>query len=305
MSKSKLGKGVDVLFQVQKDDLEAQIAENDENLRITNLDPHCLKANPNQPRHHFDQQALEELAASIKEYGIIQPIIAEKNDNGDYIIVAGERRTRAACIAELSEVPVIVMSAEVKERAELALIENIQREDLNPIEEAKAFRAIMDIREYNQDDLAQRIGKSRSAVANALRLLKLPEYAQEGVISGEISAGHARTILSVITPSNQATLFQRIREEKLSVREAEVLATALNGGSAKSTSQKKAGKTQSGNIASPELAELKHIEQQFIDALGTKVQIKGSFEKGTIEIAYFSQDNLNDIFTRLCPDDAQ
>lgn len=300
MAKSKLGKGVDVLFQGQ----HTIDAVTDSHIKITNLDPRLLKPNPNQPRRNFDESALNELAASIKEYGLIQPVIAEKNTAGEFIIVAGERRTRAACLLDLAEIPVIVMSAEIKERAELALIENIQREDLNPIEEANAFRTIMDIRGYSQDELAKRIGKSRPAVANALRLLKLPEHIQEALTSGTITAGHARALLSVISLTEQTALFDNIVRSNLSVREAEAQAAALHTGK---QGNKKTGKKKGAKNAPQDAAffELKHIEQRFIDSLGTKVQIKGSLDKGIIEISYFSKDNLDEILTSFHHDGEQ
>ena len=261
------------------------------------LDPALLKPNPFQPRRTFNEESLQELAASIKEHGIIQPIIAEKNGD-DYYIIAGERRTRAALLAGLTRVPVIFREFENSKKLEIALIENIQRENLNPIEEAKAYQEIMQLSNLNQEETAKRVGKSRSAVANAMRLLQLPDEMQTALEKGSITAGHARAILSLINPADQTLLFTRITEQALSVREAEMQAAQLKNGS-------RAGQknTAPQPVSRPEADDaqlaVKDIEQQFIDALGTKVEIKGDLEKGIVHISYFSQADLDALYNKI------
>ena len=261
------------------------------------LDPALLQPNPFQPRRTFNEESLQELAASIKEHGIIQPIIAEKNGD-DYYIIAGERRTRAALLAGLTRVPVIFREFENSKKLEIALIENIQRENLNPIEEAKAYQEIMQLSNLNQEETAKRVGKSRSAVANAMRLLQLPDEMQTALEKGSITAGHARAILSLINPADQTLLFTRITEQSLSVREAEMQAAQLKNGS-------RAGQknTAPQPVSRPETDDaqlaVKDIEQQFIDALGTKVEIKGDLEKGIVHISYFSQADLDALYNKI------
>ena len=261
------------------------------------LDPALLKPNPFQPRRTFNEDSLQELAASIKEHGIIQPIIAEKNGD-EYYIIAGERRTRAALLAGLTRVPVIFREFENSKKLEIALIENIQRENLNPIEEAKAYQEIMQLSNLNQEETAKRVGKSRSAVANAMRLLQLPDEMQIALEKGSITAGHARAILSLINPADQTLLFTRITEQSLSVREAEMQAAQLKNGS-------RAGQknTAPQPVSRPEADDaqlaVKDIEQQFIDALGTKVEIKGDLEKGIVHISYFSQADLDALYNKI------
>lgn len=297
-----LGRGLGALLD------EANL---DENARETNgsagtgaagtelfVDPSLLKPNPHQPRREFDEEALKELADSIREHGIIQPIIVEEAGDGSYFIIAGERRTRAARLAGLARVPVIVKKFSDERKLEVALIENIQRENLNPVEEAQAYHKLMALGNLSQEEAATRVGKNRSTVANALRLLKLPEDMTSSLASGQITPGHARAILSVLNPADQRILFGRIVGNALSVRDAERIAAELNGGSrAGSDTAKKRGK-ETANDARKNV-EVQNIEQKFIDALGTKVSIKGNLERGTIEIAYFSRDDLDRVFEIL------
>lgn len=250
-----------------------------------------LQPNPNQPRQEFRQESLRELSDSIREKGIIQPIIAEETEPGRYIIIAGERRYRAAGMAGLKEVPVLLRTFTEEEKLEIALIENVQREDLSPIEEAKAYRSLMEHASLNQEDVAKRVGKNRSTVANSLRLLKLPEDMQTALGSEELTAGHARAILSVVNPADQRILFNRIVAKGLSVREAETLAAELNRGLRPSERKDAVPKKQ--------YPELREIEQRFIDLLGTKVAVKGNVKKGRIEISYFSMDDLERIMEIL------
>lgn len=291
----KLGRGLEALLETSNDTTQPKedivIADG----TIINIDPLLLIPNPYQPRKTFDDSTIEELAASIKEHGIIQPIVAEKTDDGKYFIISGERRTRAAIKIGLKSVPIVLHAFDDKIKLEVALIENIQREDLNALEEALAYQQIMELTNINHEELAKRVGKSRSAVTNSLRILKLPDYMQEALRSNKLSAGHARSLLSVVNPADQQILFDRIIESNLSVREAEAMAANLNSGIGRiAKKQKKA--TQ--NISTDDF-ELRDIEQQFINSLGTKVQIKGNLKKGVIEISYFSKDDLDSLYQKL------
>lgn len=284
MAKRALGRGLDALIQ----QVDPEISSNHKDVVIIPL--RNIESNPDQPRKVFDEETLLELAESIKQQGVLQPIIVEK-ENDLYTVIAGERRYRASRLAGLSEIPAIVRTFTEEEKLEIALIENIQREDLNPIEEAQAYRHLIEANNISQDTLSQRIGKKRSTIANMLRLLKLPEDMQSAIAANEISSGHARAILSVINPADQRILFNRILNETLSVREAERQAAGFNKGVRKTEKQR--DKQAKERIVTPEIQD---IEQRFLDVLGTKVNIKGSLAKGKIEIAYYSKDDLERIY---------
>lgn len=292
--KNALGRGLDALLETDNSSVmqEQQIINDG---AIIHINPALLKPNPYQPRKTFDTQTIEELAASIKEHGIIQPIIAEKAEDENYFIISGERRTRAAISLGLKTVPVVLRTFEDKLKLEVALIENIQREDLNALEEALAYQQIMELTNINHEELAKRVGKSRSAITNSLRMLKLPEEMQEALRMNKISAGHARSLLSVVNPADQQVLFGRIIESDLSVRETEYMAANLNSGVGRITKKQK----KENVPASDEDFELRDIEQQFINSLGTKVQIKGNLKKGVIEISYFSKDDLDSLYQKI------
>ena len=251
---------------------------------LTSVEP-----NPDQPRKEFDSQALQELADSIKEQGVLQPLLVEGWASG-YRIVAGERRWRAAQLAGLTDIPVLVRSFTEETRMEIALIENVQRTDLTPLEEARAYRNLMATFNLTQDEVAKKVGKQRSTVANALRLLKLPEEMLAALDQNLFTPGHARAVLSVTSPEAQKTLFAAILSQGLSVREAEEMAQKLNGSFPSGGTAKPPGQVVR---ALPELADL---EQRFIERLGTKVTIKGNATKGKLEISYYSSDDLE----RLC-----
>ncbi len=284
MSKRALGRGIDALIQQVDDDTTSDHKD------VTTVPLRNIQPNPYQPRTEFDEERLFELAESIKQQGVIQPLIVEK-ERDIYTIIAGERRFRAARMAGLSEVPVILRKFTDDEKLEIALIENIQREDLNPIEEAKAYRKLMERNNLSQDSLAKKIGKKRSTVANSVRLLKLPEDMQESIVNGELSSGHARAILSVINPADQRILYNRIINEHLSVREAERQAAGFNKGMR--SSEKERDKNSQPRIVPPEVQE---IEQRFLDKLGTKVSLKGNMQKGRIEITYYSKEDLERVY---------
>ena len=248
-----------------------------------------LSANPNQPRKNFDKEELAELADSIREQGIIQPIIAEEAGDGSYTIIAGERRVRAARLAGLSEVPAILRKYSDEKRMVVSIIENIQRANLNPIEEASAYRQLMELESLSQDEAASKVGKKRATVANALRLLKLPKEMQESIQKAEISAGHARAILSVQGSRTQEALFREIIKKGLSVREAEKRAAALGN-------QNKKGRKKTVKGRAPELDAM---EEKFITRLGTKVVVNGDLNEGTIVIDYYSMEDLDRLYEIL------
>ena len=255
---------------------------------LTSVEP-----NPEQPRKDFDTDALQELADSIREQGVLQPLLVEAWASG-YRIVAGERRWRAAQLAGLTEVPVLVRVFTDESRMEIALIENVQRSDLKPLEEARAYRNLMDVFNLTQDDVAKKVGKQRSTVANALRLLRLPEEMQTALDGGRLTPGHARAVLAVTLSDGQKALFQAILAEGLSVREAEERAQKLNAGRAPQAPQSTAG-----SAAPRVLPEIADLQQRFMERLGTKVSIKGTAAKGRIEIDYYSAEDLDRLYEVL------
>jgi ParB family chromosome partitioning protein len=262
---------------------------------VLSLSPDLLRANPDQPRKIFDPEELEELAASIREHGIISPIIVEDAGDGTYTIVAGERRTRAARLAGLTEVPVILRDYSDEKRMEVSLIENVQRADLNPVEEAAAYKKLMELTGLSQDDVAARVGKNRSTVANALRLLKLPPEIRAGLENGDITPGHARAILAVNGGKNQVLLHKAILAGGLSVREAEKRAAALN---ARENGPPEAG-TAAPKAPPRRAPEIGAMEEKFIGRLGTKVAIEGDLIKGRIRIDYYSMEDLERLYEIL------
>jgi ParB family chromosome partitioning protein len=244
-----------------------------------------LKPNPGQPRKYFDDEELAELADSIRVHGIIQPLLVEDAGDGTWIIVAGERRWRAARLAGLAEAPVLVRSYSEEKRQEISLIENIQRTDLNPMEEAAAYKRLMDFSGLSQDEAAARVGKNRSTVANALRLLKLPATARDAIAKGSLTAGHGRAILSVDGEAAQERLLAELLRQGLSVRDAEKRAAALNAAGTAAT--------KTALPAPKRDPELNALEDRFRERLGTKVVINGAMNKGSITIEYYSMEDLD------------
>lgn len=244
-----------------------------------------VEPNPNQPRKQFDEDALLELSESVKQYGILQPLLV--SDKKDYYeIIAGERRWRAAKLAGLKEVPVIVKEFSEQELVEISLIENIQREDLNAVEEAMAYKRLMDEFHLKQDEIADRVGKSRTAVTNSMRLLKLSAKVQQMLIDEMITAGHARAILAVSDMEKQESLAMRVFDEKLSVRETEKLVKAV-------LAPPKENKPHS---CSAEDVAYENLEEKMKSIMGTKVLIhRKKNDKGKIEIEYYSRDELERI----------
>ncbi|WP_210411495.1 ParB/RepB/Spo0J family partition protein [Oceanispirochaeta crateris] len=290
MSKKKAlgGMGLDALLSLDdstqdKVDIPSDLRDSVEDIPIASI-----ITNPDQPRKTFSEESLQELADSIKSRGVIQPIIVEKSGDG-YEIVAGERRFRASVLAERESIPAIIRDFSIEEKLEIALIENIQREDLTAIEEAQAYRNLMESLDMSQQEIANKVGKKRSTIANSLRLLNLPEDIQASLSQGIITAGHARAILAVLNPADQKILHSRIRDEGLSVRESEKMVEDLNQGKRLQNRDKAA-------LPKNKIPEILGIEQKFIDHFGTRVQVKGNLKKGKIEISYFSEDDLERIF---------
>jgi len=286
MSKRALGRGIDALLAGTEGKASAAAAIG---TAVTMAPVSALQAGAHQPRKRFPEEALRELARSIEQKGVLQPILVEQLEEGSYRIVAGERRFRAAQLAGLSEVPVLVRRFTELEKTEISLIENLQREDLSPVEEASGYKALMEQGEMTQEEVAKRVGKSRPAVANALRLLKLPKPMLEALDRGRMDPGHARAILSLVNPSDQELLFQRVTTRGLSVREAEATAARMNQG------VRDSGKKSAPAKARGRQPELAALENRLIERLGTKVAILGSGKKGKIEIHYFSLDDLERI----------
>ena len=249
-------------------------------MKITSVEP-----NRSQPRKHFDEDALLELAESIKQYGVLQPLLVS-DKKGYYEIIAGERRWRAAKIAGLKEIPVIVKEFTEQEVVEISLIENIQREDLNPIEEAMAYKRLLDEFHLKQDEIAERVAKSRTAVTNSMRLLKLDEKVQQMLIDEMISAGHARAILALPDKEMQASVATKVFDEKMSVRETEKLVKTLMEPPREKNVEKN----------TTEDAVYESLEEKMKAIMGTKVIInRKKNDKGKIEIEYYSRDELERI----------
>lgn len=280
MAKStKLGKGLGALLgENAEPENDKEVVE----LKLTQIEP-----NKNQPRKEFDRENLEVLAASIKQHGIIQPLVVQKQENGYYTIIAGERRWRAARIAGVKTVPVVVREYAQEKILEIALVENLQREDLNPIDEAQGYQALMDQFHLTQEEISKRVGKSRSAIANMLRLQGLPPAVQKLLKENKLTSGHGRTIASLDNQEEQMAFAQKIIDDGLSVRAAEEYLKKLQ----KKPTEKNANK----NIETAYLA----AENRLASALGTKVKIINGKKKGKIEIEYFGTEELNRLLKRL------
>lgn len=290
--KRGLGKGLDSLIPAKtgSKEKESKIIEKHIEGQVEIVNINKVEPNRNQPRKTFDEDALLELADSIKQYGIVNPlIVTDKKDH--FEIVGGERRWRAAKKAGLKEVPVIIKDLDEREIAEISIIDNTQREDINPIEEALAYKKLIDDFEYTQDQVAEKVSKSRVYITNSLRLLKLCDRVREMVIEGQITTGHARALISVENPEEQIELAQKVFDEKLSVRETEKLVKNLG---------KTSSKKQPKNKASIE-AVYAEVSEKCKQALGTKVEISSKGDGvGKIEIEFYNNDDLEKIINRLC-----
>lgn len=288
MAKGGLGKGLGALFNedtIKEIRKESPGSDNIVMLRIVDVEP-----NKEQPRKVFDEEKLSALASSIKEHGVISPIIVREYKDGFYQIIAGERRWRASKMAGLKQIPAIVRTYDEMTVMEVSLIENLQRENLNPIEEALGYKSLMDEFNLTQEKIAQRVAKSRSAVANSLRLLALPKGVLDMVADGQLSSGHARAILSLSDESLQAELAEKIVLDGLNVRQAEALAKKMS--SYKS-------ETSTPPSYRPNTTHYIEIEKALEHNLGTKVKISDNGKKGRIEIEYYGADDLDRILKVL------
>ncbi|MBO5713144.1 MAG: ParB/RepB/Spo0J family partition protein [Clostridia bacterium] len=286
-----LGRGLSALFQSTEDDYSKNLGVTEEELKTGVLEIKLtdVYANPNQPRKLFDPKALDELASSIKANGVIMPIVVNKDDDGKYMIIAGERRYRASRLAGKEVIPAIVRNYSERQVKEIALIENLQREDLNPIEAANAMKQLMEDYSLTQEELSERIGKSRSAIANTLRLLTLDAEVIKMVVSNKLSQGHARALITLPTDVQQK-IAQRAVSEGLSVRDVE---QAVKEYYNPPELVKKIKKVQNQQEMSAELKDLINRMQQ---TFATKVSAIGNDKKGRIYIDYYTRDDLD----RLC-----
>lgn len=288
---SGLGRGLDAIF------LDNTITEtniNKENtvntLKISLIDPKS-----DQPRKYFDKDALEELAASISENGLLQPILVREYGEGRYQIIAGERRFRASKLAGLTDIPAIVLDRDNKAAAQIALIENIQREDLNPLEEAMAYKSLKDEYDMTQEELSEKLGKSRSAIANSIRLLDLPEAILAMVASRELSAGHARTLLGVKDPEDMILLAQFAAEQDLSVRHLEEQVKKIN--------RKKKTADEDVEETVPFVDYFREMELRIQRQLGRKVKIEDKGKKKTLTLYYEDNEDLDELLKAICGKD--
>ncbi len=280
--KKGLGKGLDALFESYREEIGSDNKENSkvQEIKITDIDP-----NPEQPRKQFDEDKINELADSIKNHGVVQPIIVRPSGNR-YILIAGERRWRASRVANKTTIPAVVLDMNDKDALEISLIENLQREDLNPIEEAKGIQDMVNQLNITQEEAAERLGKSRPAVANALRLLQLSETIQDLLADNKLTAGHARALLSITNEKKREEIAATIISKGLNVRQTEKLIQNLN------KRPKKAKMKQKPSY-------ILEIESELEESLGTRVQINPGAKKGIIEIEYYSNEDLERIIERV------
>ncbi len=278
--KNGLGRGLSTLLQENVSAEENKVYE----LSILDIEP-----NPNQPRKNFDPDALKTLADSIAEVGLLSPILVRQKENGLFEIIAGERRWRASKLAGKKKIPAIVKSYESKEVMEIALIENLQREDLNPLEEAMGYKALKEQFGFTQEEIAKRVSKNRSTVANVMRILNLPDFVLKEIKNGKVTVGHAKALISLESDELKKLLLYEIVKNEISVREAEELAKKLSQ-KKRTTLMKKTLKKD------PNLIE---VENRLTSRFGTKVQIKSGKIKSKIEIEYYSKEDLQRIIDHL------
>lgn len=289
MKEPALGRGLSALIPKKPSiapPAPAGLSRPPEGETVERISVGLIDANPHQPRQTFDYQALEELIASIKVHGIFQPLILTSLKNGRYELIAGERRLRAAKTLNLKTVPAIVRSVSRQSKLELALIENIQRKDLNPVEEAEAYQALVDEFGLTQEEVAKRVGKNRATIANMLRVLHLPEEIQKSLRDGRITMGHAKVILGAIEPSRQIALWQSILKSDLTVRGGEAASRRIVG--------KRPGTRKT--VSDPETAAL---EDTLRDALKTRVKVVRRDGRGTITIEFYSNEELATIIQTI------
>ena len=285
-----LGRGLDAIFLDNSIEEETHGENKVSQIKLSMIDPKS-----DQPRKYFDKEALEELASSIAENGLLQPILVREYGDSRYQIIAGERRFRASKLAGLSEIPAIVLDKDDRKVAEIALIENIQREDLNPVEEAMAFRALIKEYDLTQEELSEKVGKSRSAIANTMRLLDLPDEILTMVAAGDLSAGHARTLLGVKDRDNMLILADKTIEFDYSVRQLEEEVKRIN---------------KPVKLTPPEAEDelplvdyFREMELRMMSHLGRKVKIDGKGRKKSVTLFYEDNEDLDELLTAICGKD--
>ena len=311
--KAGLGRGLDALFAdavpISEEAAEAAAAEKPKKAaakkaadnaaadadRILYIDINDIRPNTAQPRLVFDEEKLGELAASIKANGVITPLIVRESSSGGYELVAGERRWRASRIAGLRKVPCIIRSFDDKQNAIVAIIENMQREDLNPIEEALGLKSMTEKYGFTQEQVSSSLGRSRTYIANSIRLLKLPDEIQQFVSSGQMSAAHGRTIINIPDRAKQLEIAEKIIRSDLSVRATEKLAEKVKDELRPDRKKRK----KPAEKKAPKTAEVKAVERELMTLAGTRVNIAGDENKGRIELEYYSLDELNRLIDAL------
>jgi ParB family chromosome partitioning protein len=275
MSAFGLGRGLDSLIPIGDEEMKPVASDSEIDINI--VDP-----NPMQPRTSFDEAPLAELAASIREYGILQPLLVSTAEKGRFQLIAGERRLRAAKLAGLARVPVIIRTLDEQKKLELAIIENVQRENLSPIEAALSYRRLMDEFGLTQEDVAAKVGKARSTIANSLRLLSLPAEIKQGLMEGKITEGHARSIVAIEDREAQIAFYHRIISEGLNVRQAE-----------------KHAKTPNSRVVTQKDPNVKAAEKKLSQAVGTKVKIVTKGTGGKVVIEFYDAEDLDRIYKKI------
>ncbi|HOV10014.1 MAG: putative chromosome-partitioning protein ParB [Spirochaetes bacterium ADurb.Bin218] len=288
-NKRALGKGLSAIISTSPTPVSEieNIVADDKN-RVIEIDLDDIIPNPDQPRTVFDESEIEGLAESIRSVGLIQPIIV-RHESGRYVIVAGERRYRACKLNGMKKIKAIVIEADEEQNFTVALIENIQREDLNPIEEARAYRLLINRFKLRQQDVAKKVGKDRTTITNSLRLLNLPEEVQQGIIDKNITQGHAKVLLSIEDNERLLKLYKEVVDKGISVRALEKMVLETR-------EMEELGKEAKKQLKNP---QIKKMEEELIAKLGTKVEIKHSGNKGRIEISYYSLDDFERIIEKI------
>lgn len=294
--KGGLGRGLSSLLPDYEDYIEKSAEKTGEMVQELKIED--IMPNPDQPRKHFDEDKLTDLAESIKENGVLQPILVVPRENGKYMIVAGERRWRASKMAGKETIPALIKDASLQQVLELALIENVQRDDLSPIEEARAYSLLMSMFDYTQEKLSQRMGKSRSAIANSTRLLDLPDDVLEMVEDGKLTVGHVRPLLGINVPEWQSFIAHEVYQANKTVREVEELVQkAQKDGFVKYSTEEVLFQTKPRAKKLPN--ELRILQDQLAEQLSTRVTIKRTGEKGKLVIDYANEEDLKRIIDAL------